>query len=107
MQAGELDAEKLGVLRSWGEGLERDQRHEVAAAGRAILMLVDEIERLHVLLWNRHVYPEEMAVGPIDEPLSERGREDPLPEASDFDAADKSLLRRVKAQFARQTGHNG
>ena len=47
-----LDEEKLETLRRWGEGLTRDRREEVAAAGRAILMLVEEIERLHVDLWN-------------------------------------------------------
>ena len=47
-----LDEEKLETLRRWGEGLTRDGREEVAAAGRAILMLVEEIELLHVDLWN-------------------------------------------------------
>ena len=47
-----LDEEKLETLCRWGEGLTRDAREEVAAAGRAILMLVEEIERLHVDLWN-------------------------------------------------------
>jgi hypothetical protein len=47
-----LDEEKLETLCRWGEGLTRDGREEVAAAGRAILMLVEEIERLHVDLWN-------------------------------------------------------
>src|SRR5262245_39972593 len=43
-----LDAEKLEVLNRWGTGLQTDARAEVAAAGRAILLLIDEIERLHV-----------------------------------------------------------
>ena len=105
MQTGGLDAEKLGVLRGWGEGLERDQREEVAAAGRAILMLIDEIERLHVLMWGRHLYPEQMPARPLTERLQGRARED-LGETSDFEAAEESLLRRVKAQFTRHAGHN-
>ena len=107
MQAGGgLDAEKLGLLRNWGEGLARDQRHEVAAAGRAILMLVDEIERLHVLAWDRHLYPEQTPVEPADERLP--GPERGVPgQAPDFDAAETSLLQRVKAQFARQASHKG
>jgi hypothetical protein len=52
-----LDVEKLDVLRTWGRGLQRDERQEVAAAGRAILLLIDEIERLHVELWGRRLYP--------------------------------------------------
>ncbi len=54
-----LDAEKLEVLRRWGGGLHADEREEVAAAGRAILLLIEEIERLHVLVWDRKLYPDE------------------------------------------------
>lgn len=49
-QAG-LDDEKLSMLARWAGGLRRDDRAEIAAAGRAIEMLIDEIERLNVLLW--------------------------------------------------------
>jgi hypothetical protein len=84
---GGLDAEKVALLRGWGEGLERDSRHEVAAAGRAILMLVEEIERLHVLIWDRQLYPEQPAVEVSSEP--------------DVTELGKSLLRRVREQLAR------
>jgi hypothetical protein len=47
-----LDEEKLEMLRTWGEGLVSDGRDEIRAAGRAISMLVEEIERLHVDLWH-------------------------------------------------------
>lgn len=60
-----LDAEKLDVLRGWGGGLQNDPRAEVAAAGRAILLLIEEIERLHVLVWDRQLYPDV----PIPRPL--------------------------------------
>ena len=53
-----LDAEKLEVLRGWGGGLQDDARAEVAAAGRAIMLLIEEIERLHVLVWDRRLYPD-------------------------------------------------
>ena len=50
-----LDEDKLELLRTWGEGLSNDGRDELRAAGRALLMLVEEIERLHVDLWHaRH-----------------------------------------------------
>jgi hypothetical protein len=52
-----LDAEKLDLLRRWGGGLEADGPEEVAAAGRAILLLIEEIERLHVALWEKQLYP--------------------------------------------------
>jgi hypothetical protein len=47
-----LDEDKLTLLRRWGEGLTLDEREEVRAAGRAILLLSDEIERLHIDLWH-------------------------------------------------------
>jgi hypothetical protein len=47
-----LDEEKLALLRRWGDGLTLDEREEMRAAGRAILMLSDEIERLHIDLWH-------------------------------------------------------
>jgi hypothetical protein len=62
----ELDEQKLTLLRSWGAGLERDEREEVAAAGRAILLLVEEIEQLHVELWHART-----AAAPAPEPEQE------------------------------------
>jgi hypothetical protein len=47
-----LDEEKLALLRRWGDGLTLDEREEMRAAGRAILMLSDEVERLHIDLWH-------------------------------------------------------
>jgi hypothetical protein len=47
-----LDEEKIGILRSWGTGLSADEREEVRAAGKAIELLIEEIELLHVDLWN-------------------------------------------------------
>jgi hypothetical protein len=72
-----LDEQKLELLRGWGDGLvrdPRDPRKEVRAAGRAILLLVEEIERLHVDLWNerslqRAVVPVEDEAGAIQPDL--------------------------------------
>ena len=47
-----LDAEKLDTLRRWGHGLETDDRDEIRSAGRAISLLIEEIERLHIDLWH-------------------------------------------------------
>jgi hypothetical protein len=47
-----LDEERIEMLRSWGEGLETSDRDELRAAGRAILMLIEEIDRLEADLWN-------------------------------------------------------
>ena len=45
-----MDEDKLETLRRWGAGLRNDGREEVRAAGRAILMLVDEVDRLRLEL---------------------------------------------------------
>src|SRR3954469_4385041 len=50
--AQRLDEVKVETLRAWGEGLRDDQREEVRAAGRAITLLVEEIERLNIDLWH-------------------------------------------------------
>jgi hypothetical protein len=47
-----LDDDKLSMLAKWAGGLRLDPRAEVAAAGRAIEMLIDEVERLNVLIWD-------------------------------------------------------
>ena len=70
-----LDEQKLSLLRNWGAGLERDEREEVAAAGRAILLLVDEVEQLHVDLWHARTIAAAAA-----EPAPEQPAEDAEPE---------------------------
>jgi hypothetical protein len=45
-----LDEEKIEALRRWGQGLREASSEESAAAGRAILLLIGEIERLRLEL---------------------------------------------------------
>jgi len=47
-----LDEQKIETLQGWAEGLLRDERSEIRAAAKAILLLIDEIEHLHVDLWH-------------------------------------------------------
>jgi len=47
-----LDEGKIEQLRAWGAGLHADGNHDLRATGKAILLLIEEIERLHVDLWN-------------------------------------------------------
>ena len=61
-----LDAEKLDTLRRWGHGLETDERDEIRSAGRAIILLIEEIERLHIDLWHARAGDEAV---PDAEPL--------------------------------------
>ena len=46
-----LDEERLEVLRTWGQGLSSSGRDELRAAGKAIVMLVEEIDRLQADVW--------------------------------------------------------
>jgi hypothetical protein len=62
-----LDEEKLELLRTWGEGLLADGRDELRAAGRAILLLVEEVELLNVDLWHER----QAAVPEVKEPAEE------------------------------------
>jgi hypothetical protein len=59
MQRVQLDEEKLEALRSWGEKLRQASGEEYAAVGRAILLLVEEIDRLHIELWHARMQPRE------------------------------------------------
>jgi hypothetical protein len=43
-----LGENQIEILRKWGAGLATDTRAELRAAGKAIMMLVEEIERLQV-----------------------------------------------------------
>jgi hypothetical protein len=47
-----LDEERLEILRSWGAGLSADHREELRAAGKAITVLIEEIDRLQIDLWH-------------------------------------------------------
>ena len=47
-----LDEQKIDTLHSWAEGLLRDERSELRASAKAILLLIEEIEHLHVDLWH-------------------------------------------------------
>jgi hypothetical protein len=64
--SGRLDDEKLETLRRWGAGLGADGRDELRAAGKAILILIEEIERLQVDVWHmRGAAHTQFEPGPI------------------------------------------
>lgn len=83
-----LDEQKIETLQSWAEGLLRDERSELRAAAKAILLLVEEIEHLHVDLWHaRDGESEESEIVP-DEP---EATEVPTPSLRE------ALARRLRA----------
>jgi hypothetical protein len=77
--ADRLDEERLEILRSWGAGLASDAREELRAAGKAITVLIDEIDHLQVDLWSARVEqrmpepaPEQIAAATQGNALRER-----------------------------------
>jgi hypothetical protein len=73
--AERLDEQKIATLRLWADGLARDERDEMRAAARAILMLIDEVELLHVELWHAgrlSAHHEEEAPEEPEEPIATR-----------------------------------
>jgi hypothetical protein len=85
-----LDEEKLEALRSWGERLREAGGEESSAVGRAILMLVEEIDRLHIELWHARMQPSG------EEPVATDGapEKEEEPVASSLHARLQRALRR-------------
>jgi hypothetical protein len=90
MSAMRLDEERLEALRTWGENLRQSGGEESAAVGRAILMLVEEIDRLHIELWHARMPPSADAVSAGD------ASEEPV--ASSLHARLQGILRRGRAE---------
>jgi len=82
-----LNEDKIDQLRRWASGLMSAESDEFRATGKAILLLIDEIEALHVDLWNAKV-----VLGPPDEP-----EERPAPE----------LHRSLAARLRFSRGNSG
>jgi hypothetical protein len=62
-----LDEQKLDQLRTWGAGLAASSNQELRATGKAILLLIEEIEALHVEIWNERARATSERM-PADEP---------------------------------------
>ncbi|MCY7302554.1 MAG: hypothetical protein LH654_05870 [Thermoleophilia bacterium] len=78
-----LDEQRLEILRGWGAGLASDDREELRAAGKAITVLIEEIDQLQVDLWNARVEQRDAArplhAPPQGAPLRARLADHPLP----------------------------
>jgi hypothetical protein len=86
-----LDEEKIGILRSWGAGLSADDREEVRAAGKAIVLLIEEIERLHVDVWNARA-------GSLDGPAPADPQAPVEPEGAELE--DDELERTLRSRLS-------
>jgi len=93
MSTVRLDEEKLEALRSWGARLRQAGGEESAAVGRAILMLVDEIDRLHIELWHARIQPGVETPGETDGPTADEEER----VASSLHARLQRVLRRDSA----------
>jgi hypothetical protein len=83
-----LDESKIEQLRAWGAGLADGGNQELRATGKAILLLIEEIERLHVDLWN-----------------AKTTQEDDEPDQTDRDGqVQASLDRTLRARLSRVRG---
>lgn len=87
-----LDEEKLEALRAWGQGLRQADGEELAATGRAILMLVEEIDRLHVELWHARLRMRESDPEPAEQTSG-----DEVPVGSALQGRLRRVLRRQPA----------
>jgi hypothetical protein len=87
-----MNEEHLAALRKWGEGLRLDGRDEVRAAGKAIVLLCEEVERLEIALWSAQA-----ATPPSEVWQSSHADEQPAEEEADPDAttALRTRLRRL------------
>jgi hypothetical protein len=90
-----LDEQKIQTLQSWADGLLRDERSELRAAAKAILLLIEEIEHLHVDLW--HARDEERAEIVPDEPEELEVNEGPEVDDAPAPTLRSALARRLRA----------
>lgn len=67
-----MDEERIEILRRWGAGLALDSREELRAAGKAITVLIEEIDRLQIDLWNTRVEHAGASAPGLTETLSGR-----------------------------------
>jgi hypothetical protein len=87
-----LDEAKIEQLRAWGAGLSADGDYELRAAGKAILLLIEEIERLHIDVWSAKAMREQ------DRP--DRDDADDQLEAS-MDRTPRSRLSRIRSRTSK------
>lgn len=93
-----LDEDKLEALRSWGERLSQGGGEEAAAVGRAILMLAEEIDRLHIELWHARLQEGGAESVATDATIEE----DEAPVASSLHVRLQRVLRRDSAPSTTQ-----
>jgi hypothetical protein len=88
-----VEADRITQLRSWAKGLEeRGSNEETRAAGKAILMLVDEVEGLQAKL-------AAAAAAPAPAPSPATAPAEPAEPATDETAAWENADDRLSGSF--------
>jgi hypothetical protein len=97
--AERLDEERLEILRTWGAGLSASGRDELRAAGKAIVMLIEEIDRLQADVWMAGEAAVQRArisaAPPPVEPEREPAKEAPPVEVDGVDTIALTLSDRI------------
>jgi hypothetical protein len=83
-----LDEDRLEALRRWGQALRQGNGEEVAAAGRAILMLIEEVDRLRL---ERRRTPERL-------------HSEERPDSNEPDEPSSTLQQRLHRVLRREPG---
>ena len=95
-----LDEERLEILRSWGAGLSADHREELRAAAKAIMVLIEEIDRLQIDLWHaRAVRPDPQPAVPV--PAADPIRSPPSRSRTRSQRGSRSTSRRRRRRRRR------
>jgi hypothetical protein len=81
-----LDEGKIDQLRAWGSGLAANGSDDLRATGKAILLLIEEIELLHIDLWNAKAAQE---------------HDRPELQSEEEDQAEASFERTLRARLGR------
>lgn len=97
-----VEEEHLGALRRWGEGLRTDERDEVRAAGRAIVLLCDDVERLERELWHLRAAMSTDQSGRSGESDTDAGEVEG--ETDEAPVAPDDAVTALKARFRRVRG---
>jgi hypothetical protein len=85
-----MNTDQLRTLSQWAEGLARDDRPEVRAAAKAILILVEEVESLRAALLTE-MPPDEVVT--VFEPAVDGGSAPEQEVASDLRARLRGFAR--------------
>jgi hypothetical protein len=96
-----LDEERIEILRAWGTDLATESREELRAAGKAITILIEEIERLQVDV----VRARGAANPPLDGGSKRKVRQEPV-EAVSSQSLGTSLRERLGAAIPSRATHD-